>query len=101
MEITMTHMIEAVLVGGVVALALSGSAGDASAQGSVSLMGGVHAMNQNDTAFPDRLVTVPLVGSVAYDLSPVFAVEVRLSWPIPVEQDVTLSSGATAKMKSP
>jgi opacity protein-like surface antigen len=67
----------------------------------VSVMGGVQALNQNDTALPEGLVNVPLVGTLTYELTPVLAVEGEFTWLIPVEQDVELGSGITEKRKTP
>jgi len=68
---------------------------------SISVMGGVHALNQNDTALPDDILNIPLVGTLTYPVSRNVAVEGEFTWLIPVEQDITLGSGATAKRKTP
>jgi len=65
----------------------------------VSLLGGVHSFNQNDTAIPDNLVGVPVAASVAYRLSPNFSAEGEFTWFIPVEQDVDMGSGVAQNRK--
>lgn len=87
------------LMGGA-AVAAAGDGGYASRVG-YSVMGGVQALNKNDTALSDGLVNVPVVGTLSYELTRNLAAEGEFTWLIPVEQDVTLASGATAKLKSP
>ena len=67
----------------------------------VSLMGGIQALNQNDSALPDHFINVPVVGSVAYQLTPRLAAEGDFTWLIPVSQSVDLGSGVSADRKTP
>ncbi len=67
----------------------------------VSLLGGVQALNKNDTALPDRFVNVPVVGSVAYHLNSNVAAEGEFTWLAPVKQNVDLGSGVSADRKTP
>ena len=64
-------------------------------------MGGVQALNQNDTALPDRFINVPVVGSVAYHFSSRLAAEGDFTWLAPVKQSVDLGSGVSADRKTP
>jgi opacity protein-like surface antigen len=66
-----------------------------------SLLGGVQGLTENDTAFPDDFVNIPLAGSLAYRVSTLFAVEGELAWLIPVDNAVTLESGASEDLKNP
>src|SRR5262245_54982348 len=91
----------------VAALALTLASGVAAAQSGsvspyeVSVLGGLQVLNENDTAVPDAFVNVPLVGSVLYRFSPTWAAEGEFTWMIPVEQNVSMGSGASRDMKSP
>jgi hypothetical protein len=67
----------------------------------LSLLGGVHALNQNNVSIPDNLLSVPAVGSIAYRITPTLALEGEFTWFFPLEQDVTMGSGATERRKSP
>lgn len=67
----------------------------------LSLLGGIHAVNKNDTALPDNFINVPAVASVSYSLTPNIAVEGDFTWMIPVEQTVDLGSGGSQKRKTP
>ncbi len=85
-------------------LMLFGSAGPAAAREGgpeVWLMGGVQALNQNDTAFPDDFINVPAVVGVGYPVSSVFALEGEFTWMIPIEQSVDMGGGQTADRKTP
>lgn len=66
----------------------------------LSLLGGAQALNQNDTAFPDHFVNIPLVAIATYRLTPNLAVEGDFSWMIPVSQTVDMS-GTQVDRKSP
>jgi opacity protein-like surface antigen len=61
----------------------------------VSVLGGVHSFNQNDTAIPDNLVGVPVAGAASYRLTPNFAAEGEVSWFIPVKQNIDMGGGVT------
>ena len=84
-----------------------GAAASAAGEGSfasrtqVSLMGGFQTLDGNHTALPDAVVNLPLAAALAYRLTPNYALEGELSWIIPIEQDVTLASGATESRKTP
>ena len=66
----------------------------------VSLLGGIHSVNQNDTAIPDNMTGVPVVGAVSYQLSPNFAAEGEFSWFIPVIHSVDMG-GVSQDRKAP
>ena len=96
---------QATLITALGLIAALGTASVAVADGdyrpSISVMGGVHALNRNDTALPDRVLNIPVVGTLTYPVSRNVAVEGEFTWLVPVEQDVTLGSGVTAKRKTP
>jgi opacity protein-like surface antigen len=101
-------MITRTLVVAACSLSLAGGAtvaaaedGSFTSRAGVSVLGGIQALNQNDTALPEGLVNVPLVGTLTYELTPVLAVEGEFTWLIPVEQDVDLAPGVTEKRKTP
>lgn len=94
-------------VAALVALALVGLSSTAGAQyegesrAEASVTGGVHILNENDTALPDQVVNVPLVATVGYRLTPMFTAEGEFTWIIPVTQTLDLGQGASAERKSP
>jgi opacity protein-like surface antigen len=67
----------------------------------VSLMGGIQALNENDTALPDQLINIPAVATVTYRLTPRLAAEGEFTWLIPVEQSVDVGPGASQDLKTP
>jgi len=67
----------------------------------VSLLGGIQALNKNDTALPDQFLSVPAVATVAYRITPNVAAEGDFTWLIPMKQSVDLGSGAKQDRKSP
>lgn len=67
----------------------------------VSLMGGIQALNKNDTALPDRFLNVPAVGALAYRLTSRLAAEGEFTWMIPVKQSVDVGSGTNQDRKTP
>jgi len=98
----------AFVAAGLAALIVGATAADALADGNgldpraeVSLMGGVQALNQNDTALPDRFVDIPAVAALTYHLTRILAVEGEFTWMIPVSQSVTLGPGTSHDMKTP
>jgi len=91
----------------VVSLFILGAASTAAAQESfgsrteVSLMGGIQALNKNDTALPDRFVNIPAVATVTYRVTPRLAAEGEFTWMIPVKQSVDVGPGASQDRKTP
>ena len=67
----------------------------------VSLLGGIHAFNSNDTALPDQLLSVPAVASVSYALTSNLVAEGEFTWLIPVQRSVDLGAGVSADRKAP
>src|SRR5438093_13325602 len=67
----------------------------------LSLAGGFHVLNENDTALPARVTNVPLVATVGYRTTPVLGVEGEFTWMIPVQQRVDLGSGPKVDRKTP
>jgi opacity protein-like surface antigen len=87
----------------VVSLFMVGAASSAAASDSraeVSLMGGIQALNQNDTALPDQFVTIPAVATVTYRVTPRVAAEGEFTWMIPVKQSVDTGSGTSQDLKT-
>ena len=87
-------------------LLLAGVRASAGAEGggspvTVSLLGGVHVLNQNDTALPDHFINIPLAGAVGYDFTPNWGVEGEFSWLIPVKTSVDVGTGGSQDLKSP
>lgn len=73
----------------------------ASSRIEVSVLGGIHAFNKNDTALPDRVLSVPAVAGAAYRLTDNLAVEGEFTWLIPVQQSVDMGSGIKQDLKAP
>jgi opacity protein-like surface antigen len=67
----------------------------------VAVLGGIHALNKNDTGLPDRLISVPAVANVAYQFTPNLAAEGDFTWLIPVQRSVDLGSGVKEDRKAP
>ena len=65
------------------------------------IMGGLSAMNKNDTAFRDTYVNIPVGASLTYGLNQTWALEGDFSWFVPVKQQVQLDDGVFADRKSP
>jgi len=82
----------------VVGAASSAAASDSRAE--VSLMGGIQALNQNDTALPDHFINIPAVATVTYRLTSRLAAEGEFTWLIPVKQSVDTGSGASQDLKT-
>ncbi|HZE19903.1 MAG TPA: outer membrane beta-barrel protein [Candidatus Angelobacter sp.] len=96
------------VIGAVVAsLFIFGATSTAAAQESfgsrteVSLMGGIQALNHNDTALPDHFVNIPAVATVTYRVTPRLAAEGEFTWLFPVKQSVDLGSGTSQDRKTP
>lgn len=91
----------------IVSLFVLGPASTAAAQESsgsraeVSLMGGIQALNENDTALPDRFINIPAVATVTYRVTPRLAAEGEFTWMIPVKQSVDVGTGASQDLKTP
>lgn len=90
------------IAAGVVSLFIVGAASSAAAEPrtEVSLMGGVQALNKNDTALPDDFINIPAVATVTYRLNRRFAAEGEFTWLIPVKQSVDVGSGASQDLKT-
>lgn len=67
----------------------------------VSILGGVQVLNSNHTSLPDQFLNVPAVAAVTYHLTPVFALEGELTWLIPLEQSIELSSASSQDLRTP
>lgn len=75
--------------------------GDFTPHSELSIMGGVQALNQNDTALPDAFINVPAVVAATYHFSPSLAVEGEFTWMIPLKQQVDLGGGQNQDRKNP
>lgn len=67
----------------------------------VSASGGAKALNQTDTAFPEAMVAIPVVGAATYHVTRIWAVEGEFSWLIPVSQEVDLGVSGKQDRESP
>jgi len=67
----------------------------------ITVLGGVQALQQNDSALPDDAVNVPVALALAYHLTPVFAAEGELTWIIPVEQSMDAGDGTKVDARTP
>jgi hypothetical protein len=67
----------------------------------LSVMGGIQALNENDTALPDHVLSIPAVATLTYHLTSYLAAEGEFTWMIPVEQSVELASGESEDLKTP
>lgn len=86
-------------IAGLVLLVLLGSSAPVHAEDGgrslrLSVLGGVQALNQNDTALPDHFINVPAVATLGYDLHPNWALEGEFTWLIPVERSVDLGASS-------
>jgi len=67
----------------------------------LSIMGGVQALNENDTALPESFVNIPAVAAVTYPLTRILAIEGEFTWMIPIQQSVDFGSGGSQDLKTP
>jgi len=67
----------------------------------VAVLGGIHALNQNDTALPDNLMSVPAVLNATYRLTQNVQLEGDFAWLIPMTTSVELASGVEEDRKAP
>jgi opacity protein-like surface antigen len=86
------------LIGAAAAFAQESSMGS---RVEVSVLGGIHALNKNDTALPDQLLSVPAVTSVSYQVTPNLAAEGDFTWLIPMQQSLDLGTGIKQDRKAP
>jgi len=96
--------VAALFVSLVVAVQASNAAAEETSFGprtEVSLMGGVQALNKNDTALPDHFINIPAVATVGYHLTSRLTAEGEFTWMIPVQQSVDVGSGTSQDRKTP
>ena len=67
----------------------------------ISLLGGVQALNKNDTGLPDHFLNIPAVGTLTYHVTSRLAAEGEFTWLIPVKQSVDVGSGTKQDRKTP
>ena len=67
----------------------------------VSAMGGIQALNKNDTALSDRFFTIPAVVAGTYRLTPLLAVDGEFTWMVPFRQNVDVGTGTKQELKTP
>src|SRR5882672_2942453 len=79
---------------------VSSSAAANQSRAEVSLMGGIQALNGNDTALPDHFINIPAVATVTYRVTPRLAAEGELTWLIPVKQNVDTGPGVSQDLKT-
>ena len=102
------RVLSVVAVGAAVSVFILGSASVAAAEDDgfgarteLSVMGGIQALNENDTAFPDNVLAIPAVVTATYHLTPILAVEGEFTWMIPVDQEISLGAGVAQDAKTP
>lgn len=87
------------------AFALFTAVGSARAAGplrEVSILGGVHVLNTNNSTFTsDPIITIPAAASFAYHFNPILSAVGEVSWLNPIKRDVQLPGGLTASLKAP
>lgn len=66
-----------------------------------SVLGGVQGLMSNDTGLADDFVNIPLAASLAYHVTPLFAVEGEFAWLIPVENSVNVDGNGTQDLSNP
>jgi opacity protein-like surface antigen len=84
-----------------VASAAAAEEGKWSSRAEVSAMGGIQALNQNDTALPDRFLAIPAVVTATVHLTPLLAVDGEFTWMLPFQQSVDVGSGVKQDRKTP
>ena len=90
----------------VISLFIAGAASTAAAdegygpRAEISLMGGIQALNENDTALPDQMINIPAVATLTYRLTSRLAAEGEFTWLIPIEQSVDVGSGVSQDLKT-
>ncbi len=67
----------------------------------VSVSGGIHALNSNDTALPETFTDVPVAAAVIYHINRIFAVEGEGAWIIPIKQSVNVGPSGSQDRKNP
>jgi opacity protein-like surface antigen len=67
----------------------------------VSVLGGFNNYSKNDTALPDNLTGIPVVGGVSYRLTQNFAAEGEFTWFVPLKQSVDMGGGVQQDRKAP
>ena len=70
-------------------------------QAEVSVLGGIQALNKNDTALPDQFINIPATAALTYHLNQIWAVEGEFTWMIPVKTSVDLGASGTQDRKTP
>lgn len=67
----------------------------------VALLGGIQALNRNDTALPDAFLNAPALAALSYTVNRNWAIEGEFSWMIPVKRSVDLGTGGNQDRKTP
>src|SRR4030095_4118430 len=67
----------------------------------LAVLGGIHALNENDTALPDNLMSVPAVLNATYRRTQNVQLEGDFAWLIPMTTSVELASGVEEDRKAP
>jgi len=94
-----TRFAVAVAVASLVAVGVASSAA-ADSKAELSLMGGVQALNKNDTSLPDDFVSIPAVATLTYRATSRLAAEGEFTWLIPVKQSANVGGGLSQDLKT-
>lgn len=76
-------------------------ADDGAGQVELAVLGGIQALNKNDTALQDDFINVPAAVALTYGLSPTWAVQGEFSWMIPVKKSVDLGTTGSQDRRTP
>jgi len=77
------------------------NAGEGSSRVELTVLGGIQALNQNDTALPDQFLNIPAALAVQVPLNPTWALEGEFAWLIPIKRSIDLGAAGTQDLKSP
>jgi len=77
------------------------AAGAADGKFDIAVLGGLQALNRNDTGLSANLLSIPAVASLGYLLTPNVALEGDFTWMIPFAQKTDVAPGVQEDRKSP
>lgn len=99
----MKHLSPLVLAASLAVLPVAAGSSNAAADGKfdVAVLGGIQALNRNDTGFSANLLNIPAVASLGYQLTPNVALEGDFTWMIPFAQKTDVAPGVQENRKSP
>ena len=67
----------------------------------VSVLGGVHVINKNDTAVPNYMASIPAAAALTYHFNRNFAAEGEFTGTLALNRNVSLQPGGSAARKAP